>query len=189
MNIITFLKQYQRLLIVGAVLLVLGTLYRFYPDLGQFFSQGGDTDTKLKRLTKYYEKIQTRDALQASTIDLTRRVEQAERVLLDAETPSLAAVEIQNILNEIIYGSQMDVVSIRVLQATDGPVEGYLTVPVQLTIKLTVRQILDLLHRIESSQPLLAISAMSVRRQQAQNSDTVHATFTIEGYMKKAAPT
>ena len=185
MDYMTFVNKHKSLFVIGVTMLILGAVYRFYPVLGQLFPQRSETEVKLKRLVKYQQKVHARDSLQARQVALTRQLDQAERVLLNADTPALAAVDIQNVINEIIYSNHMDVASIRVLKAQDAPVEGYLAVPVQVTMKLTVSQMFDLLYRIESANQLLAVTALSVRRQMTDSPDMLNATLTVEGYMNK----
>lgn len=185
MNYMMFVKQHKTLIGIGVIVLLLGMVYRFYPSLGQMVPQRGETELKLKRLSKYQQKVQARDSLQARQVALTRQLDIADRALLNADTPALAAVDIQNVINEIIYANNMDVGSVRVLQAKDASVEGYLSVPVQVTLKLTVSQMIDLLHRIESANQLLVVTALSLRRQMTEQPDLLDASLTVEGYMHK----
>jgi hypothetical protein len=183
---IDFFKQHRTLLIVGAILLVAGMVYRFYPVLGRMAPTGDDLELKLKRLTKYRQRVKSREQLQAKQVSLTRQLERAERTLLDANTPALAAVDIQNLINEIVYANNLTVASIRVLKARDAQVTGFLAVPVVVSLQLTVRQMLDLLHRIESAEQLLAVTGLAVRRQSTAPEELLTAVLTVEGYMRKS---
>lgn len=185
MQYTTFVKEHRTLFVAGMLALFVGAVYRFYPAVGQMFPQQDETELKLKRIVKYQQKVHARDTLQTRQVALTRRLDHAERALLDAGTPALAAVDIQNIINEIIYANNLYVGSIRVLKAKDAQVEGYLAVPVQVILKLTVSQMRDLLYRIESADQLLAVTALSLRRLKAQEPDMLNATLTVEGYMIK----
>ncbi len=127
MNYMMFVKQHKTLIGIGVIVLLLGMVYRFYPSLGQMVPQRGETELKLKRLSKYQQKVQARDSLQARQVALTRQLDSADRALLNADTPALAAVDIQNVINEIIYANNMDVGSVRVLQA-QGCASGGLSV-------------------------------------------------------------
>lgn len=183
---VDFFKQHRTLLVVGAILLAAGMVYRFYPALGRMAPTGDDLELKLKRLVKYRQRVKSREQLQARQVSLTRQLERAERTLLDADTPALAAVDIQNLINEIVYANNLTVASIRVLKARDAQVKGFLAVPVVVSLKLTVRQMLDLLHRIESAEQLLAVTGLSVRRQTANPEELLTAVLTVEGYMRKS---
>ncbi len=181
-----FFKQHRTILVVGAILLAAGLVYRFYPSLSRMGPTGDDLELKLKRLAKYQQRVESREQLQARQVSLTRRLERAERTLLDADTPALAAVDIQNLINEIIYANNMTVASIRVLKARDAQLPGYLAVPVVVSLQMNVRQMLDLLHRIESAEQLLAVTGLSVRRQTAAPEALLTAILTVEGYMRKS---
>ncbi|PIE67744.1 MAG: hypothetical protein CSA23_02910 [Deltaproteobacteria bacterium] len=180
-----FFKQHRTILVVGAILLIAGMVYRFYPALNRIAPRSNDIESKLKQVAKYRKRVKSRENLQAAQVALTRRLEQARRTLLDAGTPALAAVHIQNLINEIIYANNMNVASIRVLKARDAQVEGFFAVPVVVSLKLSVRQMLDLLYRIESAGQLLSVTGLSVRRQTADPEELLTAILTVEGYMRK----
>ena len=108
--------------------------------------------------------------------------------MLDGETPALAAVDIQNILNEITGKSELEVLTMRVLKAESEEEDLYTTVPVQITIRCTVRQLKEVVYQVESASKLLRISDFRVRVVRGKKEEgQVQATLTVEGFMEKIA--
>ncbi|MCJ8499377.1 type II secretion system protein GspM [Desulfatitalea alkaliphila] len=178
-------KERKYLLIAGTILLLLGAVYRFYPDLAAYFGGSNESALQMRQLSRYRQAAAERPRLQAQHTALQSRLERAEQILLGAPTPSLGAVDIQNVINDIAYANNLVVESVRVQRTKDAPVEGFLEVPVTVTIKLRIRQLTDLLHRIEAAPQLLAVTDMNLRAAPAGEPDTLNAVITVSGYMPK----
>jgi Tfp pilus assembly protein PilO len=115
---------------------------------------------------------------------LSNQLDRAQQILLSAPTTALAAVDIQNAINEIAFANGLVLDSVRVQRPREAAVEGYLEVPVTVTLKLRIRQLVDLLHRIESATQLLAVTDMNLRTLPSGDPDSLNAVITISGYMQ-----
>jgi len=54
-------------------------------------------------------------------------------------------------LNEIAIGSGVEIKSIQVLKSQQKDTEPYIGVPVQFTVSATIRQLKDILYKVETS--------------------------------------
>jgi Tfp pilus assembly protein PilO len=178
-------RQRKYLIILGFVLLLLGALYRFYPDLSALLGGPIELDIKAGQVTRYRQVAAERQRLQSRHTALKGQLERAKQNLLTASTPSLAAVDIQNFISEIVFSNGLVLESVRVQRPKDSPVEGFLEVPVTVTLKLRIRQLVDLLHRIESAPHWLTVTDMNLRIQQSPDQDSLNAVITVAGYMLK----
>jgi hypothetical protein len=182
-------KERKYILIVGAVLLIVGAIYRFLPEFEGFQPMSDEIALKQQKILKYRQMVQERNALEEERLALNRALERAESGLLTGETPALAAVDIQNILNDIASRSKVEVSAMRVLQPLEpdekATVKDYLTIPVQVTFNTSIRQLKEMLYRIETSLKLLRVSEMRVRTGNMKQAEKVFATLTVEGFMKK----
>jgi hypothetical protein len=144
-------KRRRSILIAGTVLLLFGLAYRFVP----YFEgvQGGETEiaAQKKRIAKYRQTVKGRGELEASLATLNKSLEQAEAVLLTGKTEALAAVDVQNVLNEIALGSGVEIKSVQVLKSPQKDSDQYVSVPVQFSVNATIRQLKDILYKIEAS--------------------------------------
>lgn len=181
---ITLTRERKIILVIGVILLLFGAVYRFGPSFGDLLPSGEEVSVKARRLAKYRQKVAEREQLHQQVVDLTRRLERARGELLSGATPALAAVEIQNIINEIVFADQIEIVSLSTLKPAESDIAGYLEVPVQVNLKLTIRQLLDLLYKLESAPQLLAVSMLNVRKTAVSGPGQLQALLTVTGYMK-----
>jgi len=192
------------ILTAGAVLLLLGVGYRYSPDLGSLLGPGQELAVKERKLVKYRELVQQGDDLNARFNALKAAVAKGESGLLTGKTPSLAAADLQNILQRAAEKCQVEIRTVRVLkpEATDADKNPmYLSIPVQFTITSTVSQLKKLIHLIESHPKYLKLTKVrsratsSARRRLAarrsrstkaqQVAEQIRSDITVTGFFKK----
>lgn len=179
-------KKRKIILVSGALLLVLGAVYRFSPSMDELFTDGSERAIKIETIRKFQKKIREGSRLQQKIIDLTRSLERAERFLLEGSTTALGAVHIQNVINKIAYENELTIDSLTVKKAKVlDEVDDFVEVPVEVKVKATIRQLLNLLQKLESAPQLLAITGMQIRRITRGGEDLLYADLTVSGYMKK----
>jgi Tfp pilus assembly protein PilO len=178
-------KRRRTHLIAGAVLLLFGFAFRFLP----FFEgiQGGETEVAVqkKRVEKYRQRVKGRGALEASLASMTKSLERAEAGLLTGKTEALAAVDIQNILNEIALGSGLEIRSVQVLKSQKKDSDLYITVPVQFSVSATIRQLKDILYKIEASPKFfLTVERIAISVAGYGGPGQLRVDITVSGVMK-----
>ncbi len=178
-------KERKIILVVGAVVILAGILYRFFPVFESMESLEQEIVLKQKKLLKYRQMVQERNELESRLISYNRIIERAESALLEGETSALAAVDIQNILSEITGKSDLEVLTMRILKPENKEEDLYTTIPVQITLRCTVRQLKEVVYQIESAPKLLRIGDLRVRVVRGKVEGQVQATLTVEGYTKK----
>jgi hypothetical protein len=139
------------LLMAGAVLLLFGFAFWVFPYFEGI--RGGETDiaAQKKRIAKYLQAVKGRGELEARLASLNKSLERADAGLLTGKTAALAAVDIQNVLNEIAIGSGIEMGSVVVPKLQPKDTEQYVSVPVSFTVIASIRQLKDLLYKIEAS--------------------------------------
>lgn len=178
-------RERRYILIGGGVLLLLGMLYRFYPNFGNPFDFERRIDLKAEQLAKYQRLKEERNSLENNLTALEEQLKMAEAGLLEGETPAIAAVDIQNTLNEIAGKDEIDIRSMQVMRP-EGQKEGvYLAIPVQISIEANTRGLKNVLYGIESSSKTLRVGDLKIRAVRQKKSDRIQASFTVTGYMKK----
>jgi Tfp pilus assembly protein PilO len=178
-------KRKRTILIAGTVLLLFGLAYRFVP----YFEgvQGGETEiaAQKKRIAKYRQTVKGRGELEASLATLNKSLEQAEAVLLTGKTEALAAVDVQNVLNEIALGSGVEIKSVQVLKSPQKDSDQYVSVPVQFSVNATIRQLKDILYKIEASPKFfLTVERIGISVAGAGSAGQMRADITVSGIMK-----
>jgi Tfp pilus assembly protein PilO len=178
-------KRRRYLLIAGAVLLLFGLAFWLLP----FFEgiQGGQTDiaAQKKRIAKYRQTVKGRGEIEASLASLNKSFERAEAGFLTGKTEALAAVDIQNTLNEITLGSGVEIKSIQVLSSQKRDSDLYVSVPVQFTVSATIRQLKDILYKIEASPKFfLTVERIGISVAGVGSTGQMRVDITVSGVMK-----
>ena len=177
-------KKRKYLLIAGAVLLFIALLYRFSPGL-----RVGETTAEIalkeRKLAKYHKTLREKKDMEARLASLNRALGRLESRLLTGDTPALAAVDIQNLLNGIAGRSAIDIKTMRVLKPEDEDEAKYIVIPVQFSITSTVRQLKEVLYRIESSPEYLTIRKIRIHAAKSREPEQIQSTLTVAGLMRK----
>ena len=133
---------------------------------------------------KYRRVLKDKIHLDNALVSAERELARIEAGLLSQKTPTLAAADIQNMLSDIAEQKGMTSQSMRSLQSKPTESGGYITIPVEVNMKGSIRQIKEMLFLIESSSKLLKITAIRIRLLDPSRPETIQLTFTVEGLMK-----
>jgi len=177
-------KEQKYILIAGMVLLFIGALYRFYPDVYGFVSAADDIEFKKRSIEKYLQVVAQQKGLEKQKNQLNHELTKMEAKLLTGNTPSLAAVEVQGIINEIVQSNNIKVQTMQVLEPKESGDIGYVAIPVRFSFASNIFQLKDIICKIESPAKLLAIKELSVDRNARGSTGEIRATMTVEGVMK-----
>lgn len=149
-------------------------------------------DQKQRNLAKYRQTVQEKNAVERELLRLRNTFKQAEAGLLSGKTESLAAAEIQQILTGITGAAGAQIMTVRILQPDRSAGEIYLAIPVEITINATMRQLTQLLYKLDGSARLLRIVKLGIRLPggrgrfvKGANSVNILATLTVEGFVKQ----
>ncbi|MEZ4524577.1 MAG: type II secretion system protein GspM [Desulfobacterales bacterium] len=178
-------RERKYILLVGMAVLLTGAAYRFFPEDGILFSGREEIALKEKKLARYRETVQEKENLEAGLRKLQAELNLLESGLLSGGTPALAAVEIQNLVNEIAAKGEAEIQSMQILPSKPAKDSSYIPVPVQVTLSGSIRQLKEILYNIENSPKILKISSIRIRPQHRRQSDGVQSEFTVEGFMKE----
>jgi hypothetical protein len=178
-------KRRRYLLIAGGVLLLFGLAFWLFP----FFEgiQGGETGiaAQKKRVAKYRQTVKGRGEIEARLVSLNKALERAEAGLLTGKTAALAAVDIQNVLNEIAIGTGVELRSVQVTKPQPKDTEQYVSVPVAFTVSASIRQVKDILYKIEASPKFfLTVERIGISVVGAGEPGKIRCDVTVSGIMK-----
>lgn len=179
--------RWKRYLMIAGAVLFCGLVFRLFPYIEGI--QGGETDiaTQQKRVAKYRQTVKGRGELDARIVSLSKSLERAEAGLLTGKTAALAAVDIQNTLKEITLGSGVEIKSVQVLKSQQKDTEQYLSIPVQFTVSVTIRQLKDILYKIEAfSKFFLTVERIAISVVGAGGPGQIRCDITVSGIMRNA---
>jgi hypothetical protein len=186
---ITLNKERKTILIIGAVLLLLGAIYRVYPSVQALFSDSDEIEIKKKTIEKYQGIVAGQKGVERLNAQAVKLMGRVEAGLLTGKTSALAAVEVQGIINDIAAAENVKIQTMQVLAAKESKEAdtlGYELVPVKITIKSNILQLKEMIYKIESSDKLLVITDLSLDAGARGDSSELRSTLTVEGVMKTA---
>jgi hypothetical protein len=190
------LTKGRKIIAVGLALLALLAMIYLFSSLNrstQMVSEG--LVLKQQKLVKYRQKLLEKKVVERELSALQNRVKQAEATLLTGKTVSLAAAEIQEIITRIANDAGGQIKTVRILQPDRSGKEMYLAIPVEVTINSTMRELTQLLYKLDSSAKLLRIAKLGIssrggrpirgRRGSPVTPVNLVTTLTVEGFVKR----
>lgn len=178
-------KERKYILIGGAILLFFGLVYKVYPLFQGITNESAQIAVKEKHLVKYQQSIEEGKILQKRLTALTAALEQGESGLLRGKTPSLAAVDMQNILSAIAQKSDVQISSVRVLKPVKEEDSSYLSVPVRFSLTLSTRQLKEILYGIAISDRYLTVREIRINAPRRKGRDQLRVDLTVDGFMRE----
>ena len=105
---------------------------------------------------------------------------------LPASTPAVAASELQKLTKEIAVKASTEIRSERILP----PVErGELVeIPIEIAVSTEVRQLVDILSRLEQAPKLLTVQDLKIRVINIMQPKELLATITLSGFILPSKP-
>lgn len=179
-------KKRKYFLIALVVVLSVAVLFQYVPEMRSALSTDGEARLMERQVAKYREAVLKKDHLQSTLMQMDKALNRAESGLLTGNTKAIAAVDIQNILNALAEQSGVRLKTIRVLKAAAEEENVYMPIPVQITFDASIRQVKEIVYRIENANKLLRVPAVRIRLLNMKTPETVQTTLTVEGFMKTA---
>jgi Tfp pilus assembly protein PilO len=132
-------------------------------------------------LVKRRDLVARKAAVRAELDAATARLEKLGERFLPASTPAVAASELQKTIKELATQATTEVRSERILP----PVERgeLLEIPIEVTVSGEIRQLVDLLARLESTPKFLSVQDFKIRVVNVSQPKELLATLTLSGFI------
>ena len=187
-------RKGQKIIVIGLTILVCLAMIYLYNSLNlSNYTFNEELNLKKQKLVKYRQKILEKKVVEKELLSRQNIFKQAEATLLNGKTPSLAAAEIQEIVTGITKAADAEIMTIRILQPDRSGKDMYLAIPVEVTITSTIRELTQLLYKLDNSPKLLRIAKLRIksrrgrsgRRGTRESSVIIVSTLTVEGFVKR----
>jgi Tfp pilus assembly protein PilO len=124
-----------------------------------------------------------RDTIGTELQSVNARIDALSSRLLQAGTPAVAASELQNIAKTMASQATTEIRSERILP----PVERgeLLEIPIEIAVSGEIRQLVDLLARLDAAPKFLTIQDLKIRVVNVSSPKELLATLTLSGYIGK----
>ena len=186
------LRKRRKIIVAGLALMALAAMFYLFNSLNRSTYRFNEAlNLKQDKLGKYRQKVLEKKVMERQLLSLQTTFKQAEAALLTGKTVSLAAAEIQQIVTNITNAAGAQIMTVRILQPDRSAKEMYLAIPVEVTINSTMRQLTQLLYKLDNSTKLLSIAKLGIKSRAGRSRlvrgvSTVNliTTLTVEGFVK-----
>jgi hypothetical protein len=173
-------RRFVGLGLVGLVL-VLGWTFVVQPLADKERATAELVPGRSQVLARRLDLLARRDAIGKELEAVTADLERLSARFLTEAAPAVAASELQKLTKEMAAQASTEVRSERILP----PVERgeLLEIPVEIAVSGEIRQLVDLLGRLEASQKLLTVQDLRVRVVNVSQPKELLATLTVSGFI------
>jgi Tfp pilus assembly protein PilO len=185
--VIASLSRRERTIIIGAVLvavLVGGWIFIVEPIRERNAINAELVPVRDEMLTRRRELVARKGAVAAELQAMDQRIEKLSTRFLTAAAPAVAASELQNLAKEMAAAAKTETRSERILPTVERG--ELLEIPIEIAVSGEIRQLVDLLTRIEASPKLIRVQDLKVRVMNITQPKDLLATMTLSGFIRPA---
>ena len=132
-------------------------------------------------LQKKRDLIARKGAIEAELRTTTERLNDVSARFLTSATPAVAASELQKLVKDMAAQANTEVRSERILPPAERG--ELLEIPVEIAVSGEIRQLVDLLARLDSAPKLLTVQDVRVRVVNVSQPKDLLTTLTLSGYI------
>jgi len=178
------LSPRERVVILGGgvvAALVLGWLFVITPLLARNTATADLVPERERLLVRRMDLLARRGQIAAELEAANTRLEKLNGRLLTAAAPAVAASELQKLVKEMAAQATTDIRSERILPPEERG--ELLEIPVEIAVSAEIRQLVDLLARVEGAQKLLTVKDVRIRVVNVSQPKELLATLTVSGFI------
>jgi type II secretory pathway component PulM len=176
-------RRERGIIILGgaAVVLVLGWIFVIEPLTERARTTSELVPSREQVLARRLDLLGRKDAIARELERTNGDIERASARFLTEAAPAVAASELQKITKEMAAQASTEIRSERILP----PVERgeVLEIPVEIAVSGEIRQLVDLLARLEAAPKMLTVQDLKVRVVNVSQPKELLATLTISGFI------
>lgn len=174
----------KKFLIAGGVAVVLFVVIRF--GVFTFYDSYSEKKKEIvfmeNTLQRYQNFVEEEEHLQKRLTELTSESGRIDANFLRGDTTSLAASDLQRIIDSVVLQSNVEVQSVRVLDPDDK--EEYVKIPLQIIFIADLERLSRFIQGVEASDKLLTIPELRIRVRNIRQPEEILVTVQIAGIMK-----
>ena len=178
------LSPRERAIVLGGAalaVLVLGWLFVLNPLLSSNTATADLVPERERLLVRRMDLLARRGQIAAELEAANAGIDKLNARLLTAAAPAVAASELQKLVKDMAAEARTDIRSERILPPEERG--ELLEIPVEIAVSAEIRQLVDLLARVEGAQKLLTVKDLRVRVVNVSQPKELLATLTVSGFI------
>ncbi len=178
----------KRFLMAGAIAVTAYVLIQFViqPFMASQARINGTIESKIQFIKKYYEILNQKSYYDAKSGSNQVFAAQLNDRFLDETQAGLAAASLQKILEQLAKQANVNIDRARIEKTK--PLGGLLAVPVEITIVSNLKNLSDLLHRIENHKKFLVVENLVARRVNKTGEESLKTSLLVLGFIRDMDP-
>ena len=180
-------KRDRKILTIGVVAVVLFLVFTYV--ISPFMESEQDiresSEQREMLLQKYEKIISQRKEIEKKLTQIKRQQGQLNKKLLKGSTPSLAAAEMQKMLEQISKKHDLELKSVKVKEAEK---EGdFLAIPLEIRLTTDLNRTRMFLSDLEKNQKYLIIPQLKISVKNQRDPQEVIVTIVVTGFFMEEA--
>ena len=176
-------RRERHIIAIGgvAVVLVLGWIFVVEPLTERARNTAELVPSRSQVLTRRLELLARKDSIVKDLERTNEDIQRASARFLAEAAPAVAASELQKLTKEMAAQASTEIRSERILP----PVERgeVLEIPVEIAVSGEIRQLVDLLARLEAAPKMLTVQDLRIRVVNVSQPKELLATLTVSGFI------
>jgi type II secretory pathway component PulM len=174
----------ERAIVIGGAALaalILGWLFVLNPLISSNTATADLVPERERLLVRRMDLLARRNQIAAELEAVNAGIDRLNARLLTAAAPAVAASELQKLVKDMAAEAKTDIRSERILPPEERG--ELLEIPVEIAVSAEIRQLVDLLARVEGAQKLLTVKDLRVRVVNVSQPKELLATLTVSGFI------
>lgn len=164
------------------------TAYIFMVFIGKpLYQKLKNTDQTIQSrvlfINKYKAILSQKDYYQQKVVAVRRLKKELKQRFLDSPKPALAVAGLQKIIENGIAKNSVDIIRFKIEKTRFT--EGLLTVPVEVTVRSTLRNLAQFIRHIENHQKFLVIENLRIRRINKRDPEILESRLLVSGFVQQ----
>lgn len=178
-------KREQRFLIAGGLCILVYILIAFViePIYENQVNAIRQIENKTLLIKKYYEILNQKAYYEQKSKTNKANYSALTRKFLNQEKPALAAASLQKILENYAHKTSVNIESARIEKPKY--LEKILAVPVEITIRSTLRNLTDFIYLVENHEKFMVIEEIVSKRVNKSNPEELQTRLLIDGFIQQ----
>ena len=166
---------------VGGLAIVLGWIFVVEPLAESSRRTAELLPSRSQVLARRHDLLDRKDGLARELAAANAEIDRLSARFLTDAAPAVAASELQKLTKDMAAQANTDIRSERILP----PVERgeVLEIPVEIAVSGEIRQLVDLMARLEAAEKLLTVQDVRVRVVNVSQPKELLATLTVSGFI------
>jgi type II secretory pathway component PulM len=165
----------------GVVAVVVAWLFVVAPLLDRNNAATDLVPERERALARRLDLLARRTQIVSELEAANARVDRLTARLLTAAAPAVAASELQKLVKDMAAEATTEIRSERILPPEERG--ELLEIPVEIAVSAEIRQLVDLLARVEGSDKLLTVKDLRIRVVNVSQPRELLATLTVSGFI------